>query len=34
MVIDKKLNYVEPDFFIKNSFDGIKAKLLLTSICR
>ena len=34
MAIDKGIDFVEPTFFINNSYSGIKARLLLSSICR
>lgn len=32
--IDKNLNSIDPEFFIKNSHKGMKAKLLMSIICR
>lgn len=32
--IDKKIDSVDPEFFINNSHQGIKAKLLMSVICR
>ena len=34
LCIDKKLNYIEPDFFIQNSYEGLKAKLKMSLIGR
>lgn len=34
MCIDRKLNEIEPEFFINNSFSSLKAKTLMTFICR
>lgn len=32
--IDKKLDYIDPSFFIENSYQGLKASLLMSVICR
>lgn len=34
LCIAKKLNYIEPDFFIQNSYEGLKAKLKMSLIGR
>ena len=32
--IDKNIDQIDPKFFVDNSYSGMKAKLLMSVICR